>query len=85
MNRHHPLESELVAAMLLHILKHSNNPALVQEATSRKPNPDRLAKLFSEHNDRTHSDLMNSKATTNAEPQSNSRFSRVSDLIEKLG
>jgi hypothetical protein len=85
-SRHQNLESELVAAMLLQVLRHSDNPELVAEATSKRPNPDKLATLLRDHNDKTHAELLGSKsAAQDAAPAPDSRTRRVNALLGKFG
>jgi hypothetical protein len=51
------LQREMVAAILLQILQHADDPALVEEATKDQPNFSQLHQLLVAHNERRHVQL----------------------------
>jgi hypothetical protein len=88
MIKHHQLEAEMMAALLLHLLKQSNNPELISAALSKNPDSNKFVKLLIEHNNATHADLKNVVGPApQAEPAipQDSRVRKVNALLSKYG
>ena len=56
---HAALTNEMLAAILLQILHHSDSPDLINEATSPNMDPERLHALLVNHNELRHAQLKN--------------------------